>query len=225
MTDAKAAGAALIKMQAPQNGDPAGAGYYAADQTTREAGFALRHPVAAWHIGTVRSGSQNISTRAVRFSTNDLGLESRDSREGSEVNAFRHALWQAKITEEFGEQIAHEAGNAHESNPFAIGGSNRKVTNFKTESEADESADLRNNEIGRGIGSANDGMEMRELSLEVLSEFHKNGLWVSEEQEDGTHSVVKRRISTEKYEKARRRLLELNQNGYDPVQQASREAE
>ena len=199
-------------------GDPVGPGYYAAGQTTREIGFALRHPLIAIAIGSVSPGSLNISTNAARFSTNDLGLEETDSHEGSEVNAFRHTLWQAEITEDYGEQIAHEVGNAHEANPFAISGANRNTTNFSSESEADQSADLRNNEIGRSIGTTDNPVAMNELALQVLDYFHAHGLWVAEEQPDGTWSVVQRRISDERYTEAHRRLLELNEYGYAPDQ-------
>jgi hypothetical protein len=33
---------------------------------------------------------------------------------GSEVNAFRHVLWQSTITRLFGENVAEEVGNSHE---------------------------------------------------------------------------------------------------------------
>lgn len=200
--------------------DPAG--HYAARKRSREFGFAVRHPSAALGIGQFKSGSQNISTNAVRFATNDLGLKENDSKEGSEVNAYRHALWQAEITEEYGSQIAHEAGNAHEDNPFLIHDSNRTIISFQTSAEADSSADLRNNEIGRAIGSKNSDKPMDEIAIAVIDYFHTEGLWVVEEQENGTWLVIQRKISDKEYKTARSRLLELNETGYDEEQFAER---
>lgn len=205
--------------------DPVGPGYYAAGQTTREIGFALRHPIVAMAIGSVSPGSTNISTNAVRFSTNDLGLQDDDSREGTEVNAFRHALWQSEITQEYGADIAHQVGNAHEANPFAISGDNASRMNFPSLAEADQACDLRNNIIGRSIGTSNDQAEMNVLALRVLEYFHTTGLWVAVRQENGTYNTVQRRMADDQYEEARERLLMLNANGFDPAQQAARDAE
>lgn len=209
-------------IQMDNGGEPVGPGYYAAGKTSRELGFALRHPIAAMAIGVFSSGSLNISTKAIRFSTNDLGLGTHPSREGSEVNAFRHALWQAEITEEYGSQIATEAGNAHEINPFAINGKNGDTTTFKNRADADESCDLRNNVIGRSIGTANDEAEMNKLALKVLEHFHTHGLWVVEELEDGTFKAVQHPIPDDQYEEARKRLLQLNKYGFDNDQWSER---
>lgn len=203
--------------------DPVGPGYYAAGQTSREIGFALRHPIAAFAIGSVSSGSLNISTNAVRFSTNDLGLQENDAHEGSEVNAFRHTLWQSEITQEYGADIAQEVGNAHEADPFAIGGDRRNTTTFDTLNAADTSCDLRNNEIGRAIGTANNEAEMQPLALRVLEHFRSEGLWVAQETEDGKFSIVQRRLPLAQYNEARERILQLNNNGFDSVQQGARD--
>ena len=79
---------------------------------TRTYLFALRHPKIAKSIGEVKAGERNtnISTVAVRFATNDLGFRENTSHEGPQVNAYRHALWQAMITVEFGKSIAMQVG-------------------------------------------------------------------------------------------------------------------
>lgn len=208
---------------AQKTADPVGAGYYAAGQTTREIGFALRHPIIAAEIGAVSSGSTNISTNAARFATNDLGLQENASREGTEVNAFRHTLWQSQIATNYGDQIAHEVGNAHEADPFAINGANRNTTTFATRALADQSCDLRNNEIGRSLGDSSDPRQMNALALRVLDYFHSTGLWVAERQGNGTWQITQRRLPDDRYQVARARLLQLNANGFDPTQQAARD--
>lgn len=203
-----------------------GPGYYGAASKTREFGFAFRHPVIASQIGDFEHGSTNISTNAIRFSTNDLGLKENSQHEGSETNAFRHVLWQAEITKRFGEQIAHEVGNAHEDNPYAIAGKERQKHTFDSLLEADQSADLRNNEIGRSLGlGASKGGKMNELALKVLEEFHTNGLWVAERGADNKWHLVRSKLSDAAYNEAKTRLQQLNENGFDPTQQAEHDKE
>ena len=71
-----------------------------------------------------------------------------EEERGSENGAFRHTLWQATITSEYGESIAKQVGNAHEDNPF-VNLSNRTFSNVD---DADRTVDLLNNIIGRDIG-------------------------------------------------------------------------
>ena len=85
--------------------------------------FGISHPVITSRIGIgVTKGAVNISTNATRFATRGNILygsnpkTGQDDR-GSENGAFRHALWQAQITSEFGADIAKQVGDAHEDNP------------------------------------------------------------------------------------------------------------
>lgn len=206
-----------------REGDPVGPGHYAASQNTRTIGFALRHPWAAMAIGSVSSGSTNISTNAVRFSTNDLGLSENASHEGSQVNAFRHTLWQAEITNQYGADIAHEVGNAHETNPFAISGANASKREFDTLSQADEACDLRNNIIGRSLGNHDSPAAMNVAALAVLDYFHTTGLWVAQRNDAGKFVISQQLIPEDQYQEARRRLLALNANGFDAAQQGARD--
>jgi hypothetical protein len=208
--------------------DPVVKDAYVAKETTRELGFALRHPLIAMAIGTVSPGTINISTNAVRFSTNDLHLlePTTHGQEGSEVNAFRHALWSGTIKSHFGQQIAEEVGNAHESNPLAIAGQGRNTMHFPTRALADESCDLRNNEIGRAIGSSSDPEQMNVLALRVIDYFREHGLWCAEPQRGGSWwTIQQRKISEGAYRVARHRLLQLNEKGFDSRQQAAYDLE
>ncbi len=201
-------------------GDPVGPGYYTASSNTRMAGFALRHPIAAGSIGFVSHGSTNISTNSARFSIN-TGLPENRAMEGSHINAFRHTLWQAAITKEFGAGVAKEAGNTHEVNPTA----NLKQTSFKTLSEADQTIDLLNNVIGRDIGKANPDASMQQLAVETLNYFNDNGLYTATKQKDGSYSITQTKLTPEQYSSALETLVTTNQNGYTPSQQIERNAE
>ena len=105
-------------------GDPPGLGYYRASINSRYIGFALRNPLAAIKIGFgVSKGATDISTNATRFATRGeilYGSTRQQEDRGSENGSFRHTLWQATITSEFGSRVALEAGNAHEKNLLQI---------------------------------------------------------------------------------------------------------
>ena len=216
-----------IPQQAPTPTSPAsaqasqGEGYvdnYTAPAKLREIGFALRHPDAAMAIGTAEpgQGSRNISTVATRFGAS-IGLKETPSHEGSQVNAFRHALWQAMIARDFGKPIAAEVGNAHEENPYAL---NRQTLDgplrFPSLSAADESIDLLNNRAGRSLGLAAPGVSNSRLALQVLDRFKDTGLWVAAEQPDGTYAATQAKLPVEQYEAALKKLVPRNDDGFAP---------
>jgi RHS repeat-associated protein len=115
-------------------------------QSHPEGAFAAKHPFIGHEIGSVQHGSTNLSTNATRFSTG-LGLGENSSREGSQVNAVRHTIWQASIASKYGAGIAKQAGDAHESNP-KVDLSVRSFSGNGALSKADQSIDLLNNQIG-----------------------------------------------------------------------------
>ncbi|WP_420820637.1 DUF6973 domain-containing protein [Serratia microhaemolytica] len=186
------------------------------EPTHKEVLFSLRHPIAAYHIGSIDKGKNNISTIAHRFASSGTGKyvlqyhQDNGSTEGTEVNAFRHTIWQAAITSTYGKEIAKEAGDAHEVNPNAHLSSSRL---FDTMAEADQSADLMNNIIGRNIGESNKNKNMQELSLLVLDDFFKNGLYVVTKNKQEKFLLEKRLIIKEKYEYLKSYYDELNENG------------
>lgn len=161
--------------------------------------FIRHHTSIAIAIGKFVHGSTNISTIAIRFSTR-IGLEENNSKEGTEVNAMRHALWQAIITRRFGENIAREAGYAHE-NPLP---KDLTVRTFKGKdplSEADTTIDLLNNVIGREIGSDNPNATNQQLAIKALDYFHTYGLFTATTNQDGSVTVSQTKITDEKYRK------------------------
>jgi len=207
--------------------DPIGPGYYAATVNSRTIAFAIRHPIAATTIGTPERGSRNISTNAVRFSTR-IGLTENAAKEGSQVNGFRHVLWQAAITKEFGTHIAKELGYAHEANPFAISGSNLKTefTGKGALAKADETVDLLNNQIGRSIGEANPGANMQQLAMATIEYYYSNGIYVAnpitnDKGEITGYSVTQSKLTKEQYEKAKEVIMGLNAYGFTQAEEAA----
>ena len=180
----------------------------------KEASFALDAPVTAWKIGPgVIHNSTNISTKATRFATKGPILHGAGPNEkdpGTENGAFRHTLWQAEIASRFGELAAKRAGNAHEVEPN-INLNNRR---FNYIENADQTTDLLNNQIGRRIGVLNPDRSTKDLAFMVLDEFRNNGLYITEQDEQGFFNVKKIKLSSEKYDSLRNIYNTLNKDGF-----------
>ncbi len=177
--------------------------------------FGLRHPIITIRVGIgVTKGADNISTNATRFATRDeilYGSAKRQDDRGSENGAFRHTLWQAEITSEFGSDIAKEIGDAHEDDPNI----DLNQVSFNNIDEADKAADLHNNIIGRSIGGKNKGAGMKAMAISVLNEFNSNGLYVAKESKGG-YRLEKVKLDPNKYYQLLNIFIQLDNNGrYD----------
>jgi RHS repeat-associated protein len=193
----------------------------------RTIAFGLEHPIAALEIGMPVIGRENISSRSVRFSTR-LGLVENETNEASQVNAFRHTLWQATIANELGWGIAKEIGDAHENDPFAHEGFNPERDLFKNLSQADQTADLLNNEIGRAIGSNLKSHNMQELSITILEYYHDWGLWKAEaingqNEASKSYRLVKEKLGENQYYEAKSILKTLHPNGNNSFENYQKE--
>lgn len=184
--------------------------------------FGLSHPIIALNIGQFKSGSTNITTNAVRFATNDLGLNENSSKEGSQVNAFRHVLWQATITKRYGIDIAREVGSAHEENPDALGErysmEHFENVEFLKSSDADQTCDLLNNIQGRIVGITTESEKMNKIALDVIDKYYTDGFWTSEQTKNGTYKITKKKITEKQYATAKKRLKLLDSDGYTKEQ-------
>ncbi|HMM05040.1 hypothetical protein [Dysgonomonas sp.] len=139
--------------------------------------------------------------------------------EGSYTNAFRHTLWQAKITSSFNSDIARAAGNAHEKNPYTNTDWNFNAVLFTDINKVDEMVDIMNNIIGRSIGGESSDMDMKDLSSKILDHFKVNGLWAANEVKNEKGEVIGYKISRTQltqtqYESAKRNLDILDNDGF-----------
>lgn len=195
-----------------------------------EALFAVRHPFAAAQIYGAEDAAEveipSTSSLAVRFSVNlrtdrqpELGaggLTENASREGSEVNAVRHTLWNAINASRFGVDTATEAANSHEDDPNLIDNQDPATQTFASSSLADSGVDLRNNIIGRAIGNGSRSTP-KQLTAAVLRTFHDQGLYVSDPIGDGTFRAVRRTISDATFQAASAKLANFDEIGLPPA--------
>ena len=179
--------------------------------------FGIRHPLVASRIGTVITGHNviNISTNATRFATREMilygSMPKEQEERGSENGAFRHALWQAQITSEFGTSIAKQAGDAHEDNPNI----DMNQTFYTNINEADKSADLHNNIIGRTIGESVKGAKMNVTAKAVLNIFINEGLYQAQKVKGG-YQVVRVKLDSSKGNELMKIFNQLDENGMYP---------
>ncbi len=192
-------------------------GFISMPSTMRESGFFIRHPWNAGHIAAYNKGDDNISTIAVLFA-NGLGWSEETSTVGTLTNAFRHAIWQAMISNEYGEKIAIEVGNSHEEHPLALqqidaakkGG--LVVNHLLNAVEADELVDLYNNIIGRETGLKNPDKNNSELAKLLLNVFLHDGLYFSMKYgESDFYTIVRKKITTDIFNNS----IENIDNGLD----------
>lgn len=87
-----------------------------------------------------------------------------------------------------------------------------------TMDDADFTADMLNNAIGRDIGSReeNAGLNTQQLAVKILGVYRDEGLWEGKASEDGTFTVERRKISQEQYEQAVENIGKLDENGFTP---------
>jgi len=87
-----------------------------------------------------------------------------ESLHNSRADAFRHAYWNALMTQTFGADYAQAFTTAHESSPDSI--------------REEQFMDLHNNAVGRAIGSANPYMRPEMLQKLVMNALTNGDLYV-----------------------------------------------
>ncbi|UOO83097.1 hypothetical protein LVJ83_06465 [Uruburuella testudinis] len=187
--------------------------------------FIAAHPIAAQAIGMESSESANITSNAIRFARR-TGLDDRANGDGrgTQVNAVRHTLWQAAIAARFDPATAEAVGHAYEINPVI----DEAQTDYPSRYAADEAVDLRNNRIGRRIGSERPQTDMKTLALSVLAHFSQEGLWMAEPVETNGQTawrISQTKLNHTQYEAAVRNLGPLNENGFTDAEQRRYENE
>jgi RHS repeat-associated protein len=177
-------------------------------------GATIRHPIAASRVGEVERGGTNISSVSSRIARHVAEDGNLTVDIGSERNAFRHALWSASITKEFNTNTALDITDAHEG----VGITDKSTIDFSKPFEgnldlADNIVDLLNNDIGREIGANNKDATPLQLASKVLEVFYTDGLWTSQQNEDGSITITRSKISDKQLIKARNVLDNLDQSG------------
>ena len=189
-----------------------------AQQNSSTIGVAMRHPIAANRVGSVERGGTNISSVSGRIARHvaEGGNMSIAGDIGTERGAFRHALWQATIANEFDNGIAQRIGNAHEGIPMGAQGNAHvdfSVPAPDKMAAADDVVDFLNNQIGRDIGSSlGKNASSIDIAKQVLNVQKNEGLWTATQTDKGI-SISRTKITDKQYNTAMERLNSLDNNG------------
>lgn len=179
------------------------------NHTLRTIGYVMSNPYIAYKTGPGLEMFGGISAIAGKFSINMMNAAGFPENEmGTPKNAFRHTLWQAMLTTEFGENNAIRVGNAHEDNTKI----DLSQTFFESQVEADTAADLLNNQIGRSIALENPNLSNKDLAFLVLAYYHSEGLWVMERSDSG-FQIRQQQLTENEYLNALYVLFGLHENG------------
>jgi RHS repeat-associated protein len=171
--------------------------------------FYITHPRIASSIGSPNDKG-TISNTASNFEINitkgTKGLE--HGSPGDEGNAIRHTIWQAMITNNYGEEIASTVAYCHEDN--------WKLTNqetvFKNKEAGDTYVDLKNNAIGRYIGKNNPNATNKQLITKVMQHYQSKGLYVLKKEGDIWKPVLDK-ITQQQLKQAIQIIQTKNENG------------
>ena len=183
---------------------------YGSNSDVKTVGYSMNHPINAVKTGHSDLPKWGISMIVSNFEVNLRNEAQFSSGEGSQGNAYRHALWQAILSNEFGSEHARRIGNAHEDN---IPNNLTQREFGKDLSKADQMADILNNIIGRRIGEKNKGSSNLVMAVAVLHEYRQNGLWRVTGNEESGYKVEKMRLSLEQYKQALKVLLTKGDDG------------
>jgi RHS repeat-associated protein len=186
-------------------------------QKSASLGFSMLHPIAANSIGTIERGSTNISSVSGRIARHMTDGGNMSGGIGSESNAFRHALWSATMSNQFGNEISTQAGNAHEGvkalGSLSVDFSQPLVQNADL---ADSVVDVLNNEIGRSIAEGlGENASQVDIGMQVLNVQKTEGLWQVSTDKDGNMTISRQKISEKQYNAGVKTLKSLDNNGFN----------
>lgn len=130
--------------------------------TDSEKKLVIQHPLSALKVNDAKNYA--IESTISRFGKNGLGDRS---------DAFRHGIWNAKMTKDIGYDLAEQFATAHEDKEVSGSESDGYLK------EQHKEMDLHNNNVGRNIGQDNLEILDDELASIIYKEIMKeNSLFV-----------------------------------------------
>ncbi len=147
----------------------------------------LTHPLRAYPVWKISIQVREIANRHIT----DPELDGDYA--GGQVDALRHILWMALITQRYGARFARKLGLTHEkSNKLDF--KKRKLEEYQLPDAASMMMDLYNNEIGIDLGSHLPKLPVEELVGEVKKLVLNGKAWVIKKDKDGNFLDVNGQI-------------------------------
>jgi hypothetical protein len=133
--------------------------------------WVLFHPLIAKNVFKISVRASQKATELKSDSTLDGDLN------GGQLDAFRHAYWMARITQDYGWKRAHSLGNAHEKGNFRDFKKRRLEEGSMPDKESCE-MDYLNNDVGIQIGKDNLLANFEELSKKIIESIINGKLFI-----------------------------------------------
>ncbi len=109
---------------------------------------------------------------------------------GGQVDAFRHAYWMARLTEEIGKSAARSLGKAHEKENYLMY-KKRKLEEGIVPDEISSEMDLYNNEIGLTLTNKGNKTPRKGLIYRVINAILEGKMKVIKKDEKGNFLTCK----------------------------------
>ncbi len=140
--------------------------------------WSLLHPVRAYNTWKISEQVRDLANRMI----SDPDLDGDYA--GGQVDAFRHILWMALLTQRYGPRFARKMGQMHERSnkeDFKKG----RLEEYQLPDATSMMMDLLNNEVGIELGSRLPNISLESLIDEVKKIVLDGKAWVIKKDEDG----------------------------------------
>ena len=146
--------------------------------TPPEKRWVILHPFVAKKAYEISEEAKKVSLSLL----NDTLLDGDNN--GGQIDAFRHAYWMARLTQEIGRRRARSLGKAHEKGNFWQYKKKYKEEGTIPDKKSSE-MDILNNDIGIDIGLENKNISKDSLKKLIIDFILDGGLWILYKDDKG----------------------------------------
>ena len=156
-------------------------------QSSLKSFFKLSPPIKKWVIfhPFKAKKSLKISLEANRVSDSIIksNLLDKDGS-GGQVDAFRHAYWMARLTQELGKRAARSLGKAHEKENY-LTYKKRKLEDGIVPDKISTEMDLFNNDEGIKLISKKSKVSQKGLVYRIINAIHQGKMKIIKKDKEG----------------------------------------
>lgn len=118
-------------------------------------------------------------------------------KNGGQVDAFRHAYWMARLTQEIGKRAARSLGKAHEKENYLMY-KKRKLEDGSVPDKISSEMDLYNNEQGLKLISKKSKVSKNGLIYRIINAIHQGKMKIIKKDNKGRFLTVDGKLITNK---------------------------
>ena len=165
-------------------------------QSNLKSFFKLSPPIKKWVIfhpfKAKKSLKISLEANRVSDSIKKSNLLDKDGS-GGQVDAFRHAYWMARLTQELGKRAARSLGKAHEKENY-LTYKKRKLEDGIVPDEISSEMDLFNNDQGIKLISKKSIVSQKGLVYRIINAIQQGKMKIIKKDKDGNFLTCKGEI-------------------------------